>query len=174
MTAPVRSVPSSIAVRRRRILRWLEIAAIDVLPRKRQEGGMHVAALQPARGRVAGGRQMTHDKQTAADARCVKRDAPPGNEADGGNDAKRGRDCLMNGVVDHLVPGAGIEPARCRHRGILSPVRLPVPPSRRRRARLSPIWFAAATRLAPRSCHAGRLRRIIACPTTNPLLWAIR
>ena len=29
-----------------------------------------------------------------------------------------------------LVPGAGIEPARCCHRGILSPVRLPVPPSR--------------------------------------------
>jgi len=29
-----------------------------------------------------------------------------------------------------LVPGAGIEPARCRQRWILSPVRLPVPPSR--------------------------------------------
>jgi hypothetical protein len=29
-----------------------------------------------------------------------------------------------------LVPGAGIEPARCCHRWILSPVRLPVPPSR--------------------------------------------
>jgi len=28
------------------------------------------------------------------------------------------------------VPGAGIEPARCRQRGILSPVRLPIPPSR--------------------------------------------
>ncbi len=27
-----------------------------------------------------------------------------------------------------LVPGAGLEPARCRHRRILSPVRLPVPP----------------------------------------------
>jgi hypothetical protein len=27
-----------------------------------------------------------------------------------------------------LVPGAGIEPARCRQRGILSPVRLPIPP----------------------------------------------
>jgi hypothetical protein len=32
-----------------------------------------------------------------------------------------------------LVPGAGIEPARCHHRGILSPVRLPIPPSRRRK-----------------------------------------
>ena len=31
-----------------------------------------------------------------------------------------------------LVPRAGIEPARHRWRGILSPVRLPVPPSRQR------------------------------------------
>lgn len=31
----------------------------------------------------------------------------------------------------HLVPRAGIEPARCFQRGILSPVRLPIPPSRR-------------------------------------------
>ena len=29
-----------------------------------------------------------------------------------------------------MVPGAGIEPARLLGRGILSPVRLPVPPSR--------------------------------------------
>jgi hypothetical protein len=31
-----------------------------------------------------------------------------------------------------LVPRAGIEPARCFQRGILSPVRLPIPPSRQR------------------------------------------
>ncbi len=31
-----------------------------------------------------------------------------------------------------MVPGAGIEPARCRHRGILSPLRLPVSPPGRR------------------------------------------
>lgn len=31
-----------------------------------------------------------------------------------------------------VVPGAGIEPARCFQRGILSPVRLPIPPSRQR------------------------------------------
>ncbi len=31
-----------------------------------------------------------------------------------------------------MVPEAGIEPARYRYRGILSPVRLPVPPSRHR------------------------------------------
>ena len=29
-----------------------------------------------------------------------------------------------------VVPGVGVEPTRCCHRGILSPVRLPVPPSR--------------------------------------------
>ena len=29
-----------------------------------------------------------------------------------------------------LVPGEGIEPSWCCHRGILSPVRLPIPPSR--------------------------------------------
>src|SRR3954466_12783003 len=34
-----------------------------------------------------------------------------------------------------LVPGEGIEPTWCRHRGILSPVRLPIPPSRRGSAR---------------------------------------
>ena len=28
-----------------------------------------------------------------------------------------------------MVPGAGIEPARCFHRGILSPLRLPISPS---------------------------------------------
>ena len=29
-----------------------------------------------------------------------------------------------------MVPGAGIEPARCYHRGILSPLRLPISPPR--------------------------------------------
>ena len=29
-----------------------------------------------------------------------------------------------------MVPRAGLEPARCYHRGILSPLRLPVPPPR--------------------------------------------
>ncbi len=28
----------------------------------------------------------------------------------------------------NVVPGAGIEPARCFHRGILSPLRLPISP----------------------------------------------
>ena len=28
------------------------------------------------------------------------------------------------------LPGAGVEPARCRHHRILSPARLPIPPSR--------------------------------------------
>ena len=34
-------------------------------------------------------------------------------------------------VQESLVPPAGIEPARYRYRGILSPLRLPVPPWRR-------------------------------------------
>ena len=32
----------------------------------------------------------------------------------------------------YLVPLTGIEPVRCFHRGILSPLRLPIPPQRRR------------------------------------------
>ena len=35
-------------------------------------------------------------------------------------------------VRSTVVPGVGVEPTRCRHHGILSPVRLPVPPSRPR------------------------------------------
>lgn len=31
-----------------------------------------------------------------------------------------------------MVPEEGIEPSRCRQRGILSPVRLPIPPLRLR------------------------------------------
>ena len=31
----------------------------------------------------------------------------------------------------YLVLVAGLEPARCRHRGILSPLRLPIPPHQR-------------------------------------------
>jgi hypothetical protein len=31
-----------------------------------------------------------------------------------------------------MVPGAGVEPARCFHRGILSPLRLPISPPGRR------------------------------------------
>ncbi len=30
-----------------------------------------------------------------------------------------------------LVPLTGVEPVRCCHRGILSPLRLPIPPQRR-------------------------------------------
>ena len=40
---------------------------------------------------------------------------------------------LWTSLDNWLVPGAGIEPARCHHRGILSPVRLPIPPSRQRK-----------------------------------------
>ena len=37
---------------------------------------------------------------------------------------------MVNEVIssEKMVPGAGVEPARCYHRGILSPLRLPVSP----------------------------------------------
>src|SRR3989304_4428518 len=45
---------------------------------------------------------------------------------------------VLSGQPQHirltLVPGGGIEPPWCHHRGILSPVRLPIPPSRPRLA----------------------------------------
>jgi S-adenosylmethionine:tRNA ribosyltransferase-isomerase len=46
----------------------------------------------------------------------------------------------------YLVPGGGIEPPWCHHRGILSPVRLPIPPSRLRIA-LSANCLGSATLL---------------------------
>jgi hypothetical protein len=52
----------------------------------------------------------------------------------------RGERALMKqqsargGLYEKVVPGAGIEPARYRYRWILSPVRLPVPPSRQQGA----------------------------------------
>jgi hypothetical protein len=36
----------------------------------------------------------------------------------------------MIDLLDFMVPGTGIEPARAEARRILSPLRLPVPPSR--------------------------------------------
>ncbi len=35
-------------------------------------------------------------------------------------------------MLDFLVLVAGLEPARCCHRGILSPLRLPIPPHQHR------------------------------------------
>ena len=43
---------------------------------------------------------------------------------------KRVRTRIASGLS--LVPLTGIEPVRCRHRGILSPLRLPVPPQRQK------------------------------------------
>ena len=66
-------------------------------------------------------------------------------------------------VQESLVPPAGIEPARYRYRGILSPLRLPVPPWRRsfiiaeRAASVKP-------RLSHRECAQNSGRRVqIAC-----------
>ena len=33
-----------------------------------------------------------------------------------------------NGLRESMVPGAGLEPAQCFHRRILSPLRLPISP----------------------------------------------
>jgi hypothetical protein len=61
-----------------------------------------------------------------------------------------------------LVPRAGIEPARCLQRGILSPVRLPIPPSRQRiRDYRRFAAFEQQTEIRLR-CHGGIERRIIA------------
>ena len=43
--------------------------------------------------------------------------------------AKRGE--FFKLAISYVVLGEGVEPSRCRHRGILSPVRLPIPPSQR-------------------------------------------
>ena len=40
-----------------------------------------------------------------------------------------GQDWPTSYSIERMVPGAGIEPARCCHRGILSPLRLPISPS---------------------------------------------
>ncbi len=55
----------------------------------------------------------------AAQAACVK---IPKN--------RRKKSLPIGKRLIYLVPGGGIEPPRCRQRGILSPVRLPIPPSR--------------------------------------------
>ncbi len=56
-------------------------------------------------------------------------------------------------AADFLVPAAGIEPARCCHRGILSPLRLPVSPRRHICAIVPP---------AARSCQGQEARRAAA------------
>ena len=37
---------------------------------------------------------------------------------------------LPTELVTHMVPLTGVEPVRCRQRGILSPLCLPIPPQR--------------------------------------------
>ncbi len=51
-----------------------------------------------------------------------------------GERALRRQRSARGGRYEKVVPGAGIEPARYRYRWILSPVRLPVPPSRQQGA----------------------------------------
>ena len=54
---------------------------------------------------------------------------PPGYEPDE----------LPTALLRDMVPETGIEPARDRSHGILSPGRLPIPPLRRRVAPVSPL-----------------------------------
>ena len=52
-----------------------------------------------------------------------------------------------DGVSAYLVPVAGLEPARCRHRWILSPLRLPIPSHRQvlmHKYTAKEIWGLAA------------------------------
>ena len=42
-----------------------------------------------------------------------------------------------------VVPGAGLEPAQCYHRGILSPLRLPISPSGQRTQKNTPAQTSA-------------------------------
>lgn len=62
-----------------------------------------------------------------------------------------------------LVPGAGIEPARCHHRGILSPVRLPIPPSRQRKPAIMTTFLtlgkSCRIEFTCRTPHRWRVRR---------------
>ena len=50
---------------------------------------------------------------------------PPGYEPDELTTA-----LLRDIKLKNLVPRTGVEPVQCCHRGILSPLRLPIPPSR--------------------------------------------
>jgi hypothetical protein len=65
-----------------------------------------------------------------------------------------------------MVPGGGVEPPRAGARRILSPLRLPVPPSRLGKtfASLNQFWVFAPIEITQAGC-----RRPL-CPATRPLL----
>lgn len=58
---------------------------------------------------------------------------------------------------NEVVPGAGVEPARYCYRGILSPLRLPIPPPGQLRRQMIPIDFAFVKHFpiyfSPNFCH---------------------
>ena len=55
------------------------------------------------------------------------------------------------------MPQTGIEPVRCRHHGILSPARLPVPPLRQTtRAGLEPATSAVTGRRSNQLSHRAK------------------
>ena len=48
----------------------------------------------------------------------------------GNSTYNREKKTRFENLVFYTIPAAGVEPARCCHRWILSPVRLPIPPRR--------------------------------------------
>ena len=70
-----------------------------------------------------------------------------------------------------LVPVTGLEPVRCCHRGILSPLRLPIPPHRHN-ANIIPSVSRNVKcfyEIGKNSDESGRLRRTF-CPALKPFL----
>ena len=49
-------------------------------------------------------------------------------EKTGNSTYNREKKTRFENLVFYTIPAAGVEPARCCHRWILSPVRLPIPP----------------------------------------------
>ena len=65
------------------------------------------------------------------------------------NPNTKGEISLVKSLI-YMVPGAGLEPARCCHRGILSPLRLPIsPPGRVTRWALNHLYLTMILPVLP-------------------------
>ena len=72
--------------------------------------------------------------------------------------AKKSRRVSLRETLRDIMPPTGIEPVRYRYRGILSPLRLPVPP-RRHNVQLTVAYLRAVVKLYRRhlrTCGPGR------------------
>ena len=129
-----------------------EIAGAQAARASRRTRGRRDAC----RPRAAGGSPSAWPRAPARSARAAARSrSRRGGSACDCEANSSGRTGAQPALRRVLVPGGGIEPPRCRHRRILSPLRLPVPSSRR--------WDATARC----SCAA----KPSLSPKTNP--WAI-